>query len=244
MKFHLTLKSSNSKTGPIPVSTSPEETCPPSCPLKGKGCYADGGPLRIHWQKVTDGERGMTYDDFCNYIKGLPDGQLWRHNQCGDLVPKLKTISGVHKVIDEDSRDAIDKSMLGQLVNANRGKRGFTYTHYDVLSPGYTGDWNRDAINKANQGGFTINLSADSIIEADRKMDLGIAPVTTLLPEDADRTIVTPKGRKIIICPVAAEKLDSCAVCGLCAKQRQAIIGFPAHGAKKKQLSRFLQILE
>ena len=186
----------------------------------------------------------MNYDDFCNYIKGLPDGQLWRHNQCGDLVPRLKNIGSVHKIIDEENRDAIDKSMLGQLVNANRGKRGFTYTHYDVLSKGYTGDWNRDAIRKANEGGFVINLSSDSIVEADRKMDLNIAPVTTLLPEDADETIITPKGRKIIVCPVAAEKLSSCMVCGLCAKQRKSIIGFPAHGAKKKQLSRFLQILE
>lgn len=243
MKFHLTLRSSNSKTGPIPVSTSPAETCPPSCPLKGKGCYADGGPLHIHWQKVTEGERGMSYDDFCNYIKGLPPGQLWRHNQCGDLVPKCDWSLGVG-VMDPNNRDAIDKNFLGKLVNANKGKRGFTYTHYDVLSAGYTGDWNRDAVRRANEGGFTINLSSDSITEADRKMDLGIAPVTTLLPEDTNRTIITPKGRKIIICPVAAEKLSSCAVCGLCAKQRKAIIGFPAHGAKKKQLSRFLQILE
>jgi len=45
MKFHIVEKSSNRKTGPIPVTTSPVETCPTSCPLKNNGCYAEGGPL-------------------------------------------------------------------------------------------------------------------------------------------------------------------------------------------------------
>ena len=250
MKFHLTLRSSNTKTGPIPVSTSPEETCPPSCPLKGKGCYADGGPLRIHWNKVSSGERGVEYTDFCNEIKALPPGQLWRHNQCGDLCSVANGIAMGPYGIEEngppkpDEYRIIDKSLLGRLVNANKGKRGFTYTHYLVTGDKSAAIWNRNTIRSAMKGGFVINLSADSISEADRMVELDIAPVTVTLPSDAEQTIITPKGRKIIMCPVAADKLPSCAVCGLCAKNRKAIIGFPAHGAKKNQLSRFLKIME
>ncbi len=47
---HLTSKSSNAKTGPIPVSTSTAAWCPDSCPLKGAGCYGNGGPLAIQWK--------------------------------------------------------------------------------------------------------------------------------------------------------------------------------------------------
>ena len=83
MKVHLTLKSANAKVGPIPVSTSEPSSCPDSCPLKAGGCYAKGGPLALHWRNVPN--RGMEWNDFCQSIAKLPEGQIWRHNQAGDL---------------------------------------------------------------------------------------------------------------------------------------------------------------
>ena len=44
-----TAKSSNKKTGPMPVSTTSSETCPTTCPFKGNGCYAESGPLAFLW---------------------------------------------------------------------------------------------------------------------------------------------------------------------------------------------------
>ena len=64
MNFHMTLESRNEKTGPIPVSTTSYDTCPDVCPLKGNGCYADGGPLGMHWRAVSEGKRGTTFDAF------------------------------------------------------------------------------------------------------------------------------------------------------------------------------------
>jgi hypothetical protein len=62
LRFHLTRSSGNRKTGPIPVTTSSRATCSPSCPFLLNGCYADGGgPLRLHWEKVTTGERGVSF---------------------------------------------------------------------------------------------------------------------------------------------------------------------------------------
>jgi hypothetical protein len=40
----------------------------------------------------------------------------------------------------------------------------------------------------------------------------------------------TPAGRKIAICP-ATYSNATCKSCGACAKPREAVIGFPAHGA-------------
>lgn len=213
MKVHLTLKSSNSKTGPIPVSTTSAESCPPSCPLQGGGCYAKSGPLALHWKKTTDGSRGMEWDEFVREIEKLPKNTIWRHNQAGDLP-------GVG--------EEIDAMKLFDLVEANRGKRGFTYTH-KTSRP--------DLLLWANEEGFTINLSGNSPAHADELVKLGAGPVVTVLPaEFVGRTTVTPKGRHIVVCPAYYKEGMNCSNCGLCQKSdRKSIIGFPAHGTYKKK---------
>ena len=68
-KYHLTAKSANVKTGPIPVSTTSAATCPPECPFNNsQGCYAGSGPLALHWAAVTRGDRGDCFADFCDKI--------------------------------------------------------------------------------------------------------------------------------------------------------------------------------
>ena len=141
-RYHLTLKSSNRKTGNIPVTTSSRDTCPDACPMKANGCYAEGGHLRLHWDSVTNGKRGMTFKEFRDKICELPKGQLWRHDQAGDLPGK---------------GDVIDPRDMTDLIMANTGKRGFTYTH----KPPQVGR-NLELIESANIMGFTVNLSANS----------------------------------------------------------------------------------
>lgn len=211
--YHLTPKSGNAKTGPIPVSTSSRDTCPDSCPLKRNGCYADGGPLAMHWSKVTDGRRGTSYLSFLDKIAALPEGQLWRHNQAGDLP-------GVG--------NDIDYGMLAQLAIANRGRQGFTYTHK-------TGsERNLRACRDANVAGFTVNLSANSVEHADTLYGKG-SPVATIATR-TDKTYRTPKGRKVVTCPATIRDGITCADCKLCARSdRDFIIAFPVHGASKRK---------
>jgi hypothetical protein len=83
--FHLSPVSGNAKTGPIAVSTSSRATCSPSCPFLGNGCYAESGPLLLHWRKVTEGLRGVSFDSFLLSLRSLESGRLFRHNQAGDL---------------------------------------------------------------------------------------------------------------------------------------------------------------
>ena len=214
--LHITMKSSNAKTGPIPVTTSSATTCPSACPFNsGNGCYAASGPLAMHWRKVTDGQRGDTYNALLAQIKSMTDGQLWRHNQAGDLA-------GVG--------DALDVSALDALVAANKGKRGFTYTHKPLETAA-----ERDAVARANANGFTVNLSANDLSHADALADLAIGPVVVVLPSDATQNTVTPAGRKIVVCPATIRDDVTCADCGLCARLRDAIVGFPAHGTSKRK---------
>lgn len=218
MRVTLTLQSRNIKTGPIPVSTTSRDTCPNACPLKNNGCYAEIGRLAIHWRKVSSGERGLTYRQFLASIKSLPEGQLWRHNQAGDLPGK---------------GNDIDVFALADLVNANKGRRGFTYTHKPMTKAA-----NRKAIASANRNGFTINLSADTLVMADELADLGVAPVAVILPSNTgDVNTVTPKGRTVVVCPATYRKDITCMSCKLCQKaDRKTIVGFPAHGTIKKKV--------
>ena len=214
MKYRLTLKSKNRKTGPIPVSTSSADSCPPSCPFRKNGCYAEGGPLAIVWKQVDD--IGTDLATFCGKIADFADGQLWRMNQAGDLP-------GIGETIDAKA--------LGAIVKANRGKRGFTYTHKNPFVKR-----NANAIAKANRDGFTINLSGNNLAHADKLADLGIAPVVTVLPSGGTST-TTPKGRKVVQCPATYRDDVNCKSCQLCQRQRDVIVGFPAHGAAHRKAS-------
>lgn len=222
MRYHLTLKSGNKKTGAIPVSITSSDSCPPSCPFQGSGCYAELGPLAMHWKKVDSGTYGTDLDAFCESVAAFPDQQLWRHNQAGDLPGE---------------GDTIDLAALQKLVQANQGKRGFTYTH-KPLTPE-----NRQAIQWANESGFRVNLSADNLEEADDFFELGVAPVCVVVPSNVTKSFRSPKGHKVIICPAAIRDDTSCASCKLCAKNRKSIVAFPAHGSRKKKVDELVQVM-
>lgn len=216
-QVHLTLKSANAKTGPIPVSTTSSDCCPPSCPFAGGGCYAKSGPLALHWAKISAGSRGGNWKEFCDQVERFPAGQLWRHNQAGDLP---------------GSGEAVDADALQKLVSANKGKRGFTYTHKTVDSQ------NHAAIKSANEQGFTVNLSGNNVAHADELVALGIGPVVTVLPSDQNENFVTPAGNRVVICPATQREGISCATCKLCSvASRKVVVGFPAHGTGHKKAS-------
>lgn len=211
--YHLTRVSANSKTGPIPVGTTSSSTCPAACPLKNDGCYAEYGKVGMHWRKVSNGERGGDVEQFAAQIKRLPRAQLWRYGQAGDLPG--------------DGR-RVDARALAAIVEANKGRRGFAYTHYPVDDP-----VNAAVIAAANAAGFTINLSANNLAHADELAAAGIAPVVVLLPPDQANPTLTPAGRHVSVCPASIRDDIDCARCGVCATNRKAIIGFPVHGSGK-----------
>lgn len=225
-----TRKSSNAKTGPIPVTTTDRDSCPRDCAFINAGCYADIGPLGGIWSNLTKAGPNATmpngrntiatigWSDLCNNVAALPAGTLWRHNQAGDL-PR-----------DGSQIVAAD---VASLVAANAGRKGFTYTHHNVL--GANGAANRAVVKAANDAGFTINLSANNLAHADQLAALEIGPVVCVLPADQTTNTVTPDGRKVVVCPATIRDDVTCQTCGLCQKLRDAIVGFPAHGASKRK---------
>ncbi len=240
MLYYLNLSSRNRKAGPMPVGYSSRETCPTSCVLRKNGCYAEQAPLGWVWDKVDNGTLGVPFSEFTRQVEELiPRRGIWRYGVAGDLP-------GIG--------DGILPNLLEALVTANRRRRVIAYTHKPVIDSPWA-KHNRGQILEAIQGGFNINLSANSLEQADALMDLQLAPVVTILPKAygrrksknggwaetitkyRDRTDPLPKitegGRKIAVCP-ATYTNTTCAECQACASPRpgDAIIGFPAHGSE------------
>lgn len=247
MLFSLTEVSGNRKTGKIAVSKSSSNTCPPSCGM-WFDCYGKFHHLKGHWDRLDRGEgNAKSFKEYLLDVRRYAQG-IWRYGEVGDL-PGMG--------------NKIDKEMLRALVKAGAGKnkQPFAYTHKPIEAGNYRvkgpkgqvkkgtiseelAKNNREAIKDANASGFVINLSTDSLVEADQKLALDIAPVVVVLPMDAETgtQYITPNGHKIVTCPAARKDLlelkITCKTCKLCAiKDRKSIIGFPAHGAAKKRAS-------
>jgi hypothetical protein len=57
-----------------------------------------------------------------------------------------------------------------------------------------------------------------------------------VLPSNATDNTRTPAGRRVVVCPATQRDDVSCDTCQLCARQRDAIVGFPAHGTRKRTI--------
>jgi hypothetical protein len=192
----------------------------------------------MHWDRVSRGEAGGSWSEFCAKIAALRPGRLWRYAQAGDLP---------------GYGGKIDGALLDELVTANTGKNAIAFTHKPVLGDDPVAVENRCWIAAAVKAGFTVNLSANNPAHADRLAELGVVPVVTVHPrayaskavrhrfkrrrdEWAESIAVwrnrtaslprrTPAGRRIAICP-ATYSNATCKTCGACAKARDTVIGF------------------
>ena len=163
---------------------------------------------------------------FLSRIRSLPESQLWRHNQAGDLP---------------GAGNRIDAVRLNQLASASKGRKGFTYTHKPVIStpsvPAKVVQANRRAVRSAVKAGFTVNLSGNNVEHADRLAKTGL-PVATVVPPGSPARFVTPAGNKVVVCPAQRSETITCATCRLCSKaDRGFIVGFLPHGTGAKKVS-------
>ena len=120
----------------------------------------------MHWDRVSRGSTGGPWSEFCGKIAALRPGCLWRYAQAGDLPGYGPQIDG---------------ALLQKLVAANSGKKAIAFTHKPDLGDDPVAIENRRLIAAAVEASFTVNLSADNPVHADRLAELGIAPVVTVL---------------------------------------------------------------
>lgn len=209
--FYFTLKTENRKLGPMPASFSPKSTCPSTCPMKDKGCYAKSGPMSIHWRLVSEGQRGTPWKEFLGRLQEIPKGTVWRFAEAGDLP---------------GSDTEIDIRKMREFVSAAKGSRPYTYTHKPPTPE------NIKAVKYAVKNGFTVSLSAEGLEMADRYMKYGV-PVVTVVPLGTPERFVTPEGHRGVVCPAQTKHL-TCSQCKLCAQPKHPIVGFLPHGSAYK----------
>jgi hypothetical protein len=208
--YHLIPLTTNRKLGPMAASYSSNTTCPPACPLAKQGCYALYGPISISWSKVTAGLRGGLWAQFVAALRLLPRGSLFRYGVAGDLPGQ---------------GNRLNITQLRELVRALTGRRGFAYTHKPMWRKA-----ERDAVKAANDAGFTINLSADTLSASDTKKAWEIGPVVVTVKSFQAMPTHTPAGHRLVACPQQTHNI-SCSQCQLClVPQRKSIVAFAAHG--------------
>jgi hypothetical protein len=224
-RYAYTHISSNSKLGGLPATTTSKDSCPITCSYNpasgGSGCYASYGPSEWQWRKLDDpnNDKALDIHQLAERLSRLRKHTLFRHNQAGDLPG-----NGLE----------INPTELELLVDACGHADGFGFSHYrpDI------GD-NAALILAANQGGLTINMSAENLTQADGLVALGIGPVVVALPAGQRKAMKTPAGNHVAICPTYLDDRVTCASCGICQKvDRRSVVGFPAHGVGKAKVER------
>ena len=224
LKFQFIEKSGNTKTGIMPVTYNSAATCPDSCIFKNNGCYASQGYYtRMNWDKVTAGIRGGSFKELLNKIKALPASTLWRAHIAGD--------------IPANERGEVSEVYINKVSEANKGRRGYTYTHHDLNIKN-----NSKLFKKANNKNFIINVSCESEQQADTAVNVHKLPAVMVVKSTEQRKAwTTAGGNRVIICP-AQSAGRSCVDCRLCADRPspRLIIAFLAHGNAAKKINQIL----
>jgi hypothetical protein len=192
--------------------------------------------MSLFWGKVDRGEAGGNFESFVKDIEQLPKRQMWRYGQAGDLPGE---------------GDEIDRDQMIRLARANRRRPVIAFTHKPPTEA------NLETLKQARDLGFSVNLSANNVEHADELLKHGLNVVVVLPDEYARQNSETktqyrtrlnqlpkhtPGGARIAVCPATFTETN-CLQCGACAQgdTRAAVIGFPAHGTKKKQVSQMAQ---
>ena len=202
-------QSSNKKTGAITQTYSSSNTCPSRCPFKNSGCYASSGPCGLVWKKM---QNSIKPQDLKAYLENIPTTKLLRHNVAGDIA-----IEGTSQVNGE---------LLKVLTEAYKGHNAYTYTHCELNQD------NASLIKEACNKGFIINISCENLEQVKLARVLGLPCVLTC--ESFEGTSKTIDKIRFVKCPSYKEGV-TCASCQMCAKARNFVVVFEAHGTSKKK---------
>lgn len=237
-------KSENQKLGGFAATYGPVESCPASCAMRGgapgtpncdsplvRECFGGEHNTLQQWTSMQKGAIALPFRSFLRKLRKIHVDTI-RVNVIGDLPGDPRDASRMRldaKRVLDLARAASAPRRLRVKVGERRyrGKmipvwgltpyrvrpNAFTYTHYDPTH----GD-NYRILRAAIREGLNINLSADSLQDADRKARYGDVAVVVPRATYKDRkgrtrtvsqgsgrdqrlpSITTPEGRTIFWC--------------------------------------------
>lgn len=226
--------SENRKTGPVAVTYTAQNTCPPSCPLKRKGCYAESGPGGMVTARLNRGAAGKSalevVRDEAALIAALPAVADLRLHAVGDAPT------------DECARvlATVATHYLERGANSSEGGvRVWTYTHA----------WK--TVARESWGPVSVLASCHSPEEVAQAASRGYAACTIVAEwEDCEHyTEYTHSSQplKAVPCPYQT-KGTQCVKCRLCMDdgsllEKGIVIAFRAHGTKRASVLKSLPVL-
>jgi hypothetical protein len=213
--MYLVPVTSNKKVGDISVTYLPiKQTCPNTCALKDKGCYAQSGNVNFQVIRLEKASNYKAYDivrkearEIIAYAK-----KNYKHK------PLRLHVSG-------DARTNKSVKLLA-LAAKSWNNKVYSYTHA----------WR--TVDRGSWGDVSILASVESIADAKEALTRGYAPAIVVASHFGSKAYVKD-GVKIIPCPQQTVGV-TCEKCKLCMndkvlKDQNAAIAFAVHGVTKKR---------
>jgi hypothetical protein len=222
----ITPKSGNAKTGPIPVTSRAQWSCPTSCPFFGAGCYGEnrGRNPRTLFDLAADAETVHTTESLAAEMRRAGNPRRFGGRALRRVLPIVRDRE-VGDVLT--AAGAIDHAWLSVVTDAARsvGRTVFGYTHVTTLTAEDVPD------------GYVMNASTETTEDVRDAHGRGLPAV---IVGDRDALAESDPATRYVSCP--AESRDvTCAECGLCAMPSRMsdpsgapVIVFAPHGVKAK----------
>lgn len=155
-------------------------------------------------------------------FKTLPHGAMVRHLVSGDLF----------------YNDEPDSKHIEAIRRAHK-------RHPHVRGWGYTHGWRRLDADTLNLPNLTFNASCETIADVEQALEQGW-PATLVVPEDHPKVVKHDKFT-VVVCPNQTIGI-TCDRCRLCLKKdrklrgKPMVVGFRAHGSRKKRVAEVLDV--
>jgi hypothetical protein len=220
----VTARSGNGKTGPIPVTSRDQWSCPTTCPLFGNGCYGEnrGASPKTLFEHAASAESVHTVESLAAGMRqsGRPGKGMRRQ------LPLVRD----REVGDVRAADgSIDRTWMTMVADAARtvGRTVFGYTHVPEVTSADVPD------------GYVMNASCETPAGVRDAWDRGLPAV---LVGDAQTFADAMPEARIVPCPAESAGV-TCSECGLCAKPARMtsprtapVIVFAPHGRQARKV--------
>jgi hypothetical protein len=214
--------SDNSKVGKISITAASQSSCPPTCPLRGAGCYAEVGRAnlvtsRLNSSDVTDPIQIAHLE--ADAIRKLSGRRMLRLHVVGDCY------------FDKGAE------ILAEAAAEHTAKKGmpvFTYTH-------------GHSTKRESWGSISVLRSCERMEQVQKAHKDGFA-AAMVVERHESKHAYQKDGFTIIPCPQQTGAVKDCASCKLCSQDKKlhskrAVIAFAIHGARERKAREVLNQL-
>ena len=207
----------NMKLGNASTTYSGLNTCPQDCPFRKSGCYAQCGPIRIIFHRLSDMKR--------SHLREAKAEAIQIRNLSGEKDLRIHTTGDCRS---NEAAKIISKAAKEYAERCER--RAWTFTHA----------WK--TVQRRSWGQVSVLASCETLGEVKQAKAKGYATALVLENFKSDK-VYLEAGQKIMPCPSQVAKAKgekvTCTRCRLClndAKLRAAgiTIAFKIHGPTLK----------